>query len=175
MCVHWYLVKHFLELSYHFFSKSEGRIFNELRVSFKFWSFFKKFLKFSLNPKGSSQDNILVLALLSILLKSLESIIWIIIISIVSFGCNFIRSAHYSTFGTLRYLCDGVFEVSLVLPQISNAVIFKDFFPVIIWKKTNHMLITFFILLLIVSFFRHILDVIWIFNKCVWKITWICT
>ena len=46
MCVHWYLAKHFLELTYHFFSKSEGRVFNELRVSFKsqkLLSFFKSF------------------------------------------------------------------------------------------------------------------------------------
>ena len=35
MCVHWYFAKHFLELSYHFLSKSNACIFNELRVSFK--------------------------------------------------------------------------------------------------------------------------------------------
>ena len=35
MCVNWYFAKHFSDLSYHFFSKSKGRIFNELRVSFK--------------------------------------------------------------------------------------------------------------------------------------------
>ena len=34
-CVHWYFTKHFLELSVHFFSKFKGRIFNELRVSYK--------------------------------------------------------------------------------------------------------------------------------------------
>ena len=34
-CVHWYFAKQFLELSYHFFSKSKSRIFNELHVSVK--------------------------------------------------------------------------------------------------------------------------------------------
>ena len=35
MCVHWYLAEHFSKLSYRFFSKSKGRILDELRVSFK--------------------------------------------------------------------------------------------------------------------------------------------
>ena len=30
MCPHWYFTKHFLELSFHFFSKSKGRILHEL-------------------------------------------------------------------------------------------------------------------------------------------------
>ena len=34
-CVHWYIAKHFLELSYNFFSKSEVRILDELRASLK--------------------------------------------------------------------------------------------------------------------------------------------
>ena len=37
MCIHWYFAKHFPELSYHFLTKSKGRIFNELRVSFNYW------------------------------------------------------------------------------------------------------------------------------------------
>ena len=37
MCVHWYFAKHFPELSYHFLTRSKGRIFNELRVSFNYW------------------------------------------------------------------------------------------------------------------------------------------
>ena len=32
-CVHWYFTKHFLGLSYHFFSKSKGCILGELCVS----------------------------------------------------------------------------------------------------------------------------------------------
>ena len=35
MCVHWYFAEYFLELSCPFFSKSKGRILDELRVSFK--------------------------------------------------------------------------------------------------------------------------------------------
>ena len=35
-CVHWYFVKHFSKLSYHFFSRSKGCISNELRVFFKY-------------------------------------------------------------------------------------------------------------------------------------------
>ena len=35
MCVHWYFAEHFSELSYRSFSKSNGRILDELRVSFK--------------------------------------------------------------------------------------------------------------------------------------------
>ena len=35
MCVYWYFAEHFLELSYHFFSKSKGRILDKMRVSFK--------------------------------------------------------------------------------------------------------------------------------------------
>ena len=35
MCVHWYFTEHFSELRYRFFSKSKGRFFDELRVSFK--------------------------------------------------------------------------------------------------------------------------------------------
>ena len=35
MCVNWYFTKYFLELSYHFFSKSKGRILDEWHVSFK--------------------------------------------------------------------------------------------------------------------------------------------
>ena len=35
MCVHWYFAEHFSELSYRFFSKTKGRILDELRVSFK--------------------------------------------------------------------------------------------------------------------------------------------
>ena len=35
-CVHWYFTKKFLELSFHFFSKSKGRILDELRFSFNF-------------------------------------------------------------------------------------------------------------------------------------------
>ena len=34
MCVHWYFAEYFLELSCPFFSKSKGRILDELRVSF---------------------------------------------------------------------------------------------------------------------------------------------
>ena len=34
MSVQWHFAKHFSELSYHFFPKSKGRIFNELHVSF---------------------------------------------------------------------------------------------------------------------------------------------
>ena len=37
MCVHWYFVEHFAELSYRFFSKSKGRILDELRVSIKIY------------------------------------------------------------------------------------------------------------------------------------------
>ena len=36
MCVHWYFAEHFSELSCPFFSKSKGRILDELRVSFKY-------------------------------------------------------------------------------------------------------------------------------------------
>ena len=35
-CVNLYFTKHFLELSYHFFSISKGRILDELRVSLIF-------------------------------------------------------------------------------------------------------------------------------------------
>ena len=35
MCVHWYFAEHFSELSYRFFSKSKGRILDELRLPFK--------------------------------------------------------------------------------------------------------------------------------------------
>ena len=38
MCVHWYFAEHFSELSYFFFSKPEGCILDELRVSFKVFS-----------------------------------------------------------------------------------------------------------------------------------------
>ena len=34
MYVHWYFAEHFSELSCPFFSKSKGRILDELRVSF---------------------------------------------------------------------------------------------------------------------------------------------
>ena len=35
MCVHWYFAEHFSELSYRFFSKSKGRILDELHLAFK--------------------------------------------------------------------------------------------------------------------------------------------
>ena len=35
MCAHWYITKHFSELSCLFFSKSKGRILDELCISFK--------------------------------------------------------------------------------------------------------------------------------------------
>ena len=38
MCVHRYFVEHFSELYYRFISKSKGRILDELRVSFNFFT-----------------------------------------------------------------------------------------------------------------------------------------